>query len=55
MKYIPAREQGASRFGTNLKMESHMKINRDVVEGVFNVTIAALAPLAMVAWIIAKI
>ena len=55
MKYIAMREQGASRFGANLKMESHMKINRDVLEGVFNVTIAALAPLAMVAWIIARI
>ena len=32
-----------------------MKINRDVLEGVFNVTIAALAPLAMVAWIVARI
>ena len=32
-----------------------MKINWDVLEGAFNVAIAALAPLAMVAWIVARI
>lgn len=55
MKYIHSREQGASRFGTNLKTESHMKINREILEGAFNFAIAALAPLAMVAWIVGRI
>ena len=37
------------------KEESHMKINREILEGAFNIAIAALAPLAMVAWIIGRI
>ena len=32
-----------------------MKIDREILEGAFNFAIAALAPLAMVAWIIARI
>ena len=31
-----------------------MKINREILEGAFNFAFAALAPLATVAWIIAR-
>jgi hypothetical protein len=55
MAYIRLREQGASRFGTNLKMETHMKINFEVLDGIINVAVAALAPLATLAWIIGRI
>jgi hypothetical protein len=55
MKYIAMREQGASRFGDKPKEESHMKINWEILECALNVAVAALAPLAMVAWIIGRI
>jgi hypothetical protein len=32
-----------------------MKFNWEILEGALNVAIAALAPLAMVAWIIGRI
>ena len=32
-----------------------MKINWEVIEGVANIAFAALAPLAMVAWIVGRI
>jgi hypothetical protein len=32
-----------------------MKINWDILEGVANIAFAALAPLAMVAWIVGRI
>ena len=55
MAYIPIREQGASRFGTNLKMETHMKINFEILDGLISVAVAALAPLATLAWIVGRI
>ena len=42
-------------MGTNLKRRVSMKINREIIEGAFNFAIAALAPLAMVAWIVGRI
>jgi hypothetical protein len=32
-----------------------MKIDKEILEGAFNVVFAALAPLAMVAWIVGRI
>jgi hypothetical protein len=55
MAYIHLCEQGASRFGTIPKEEITMKINWELLEGALNVAVAALAPLAMVAWIIGRI
>lgn len=43
-----------SLWGQYLK-EIIMKFNWEILEGALNVAIAALAPLAMVAWIIGRI